>query len=182
MVSSFIIVFLVVSALKIVSSGGPQLISLPSNVFTENRPQKLCLFTVDFVELNVYQGSACFVDHYSTWDDAFKFCKDAGMELQVIANNLQLYTLMQTADKIYGQSSSDFLWVNAKKNTDNYWIAYNGGVEKIMREYYRLLWADKSAQTAGDCLSLTNYAGPFRAAGKDCKALAQFICSYDKTK
>jgi hypothetical protein len=72
------------------------------------------------------------------------------------------------------------VWINAKRNSENVWVAYENGIERWMREYFRLPWVSKESQMAGECLSLTNSGGVFRASGKDCESLAPFVCYYTK--
>jgi Lectin C-type domain len=96
-----------------------------------------------------------------------------------IMNTLGEMILLRTAGEIYGQSTNQSLWINARKNTlTGSWISYENKTQTIIREYLRLLWQDKPAQTAGDCLSITNRLGPFKLTGYNCTELAPFVCSY----
>lgn len=179
-VPNLIFVFLVVPLMEIVFSGGPSSRYGVYSTTTDN----FCITTIDFVEEAVYQGSACFVDLYLTWNEAFEFCGQEEMQLLIVTNNLRLNVLLQTAEKIYGQriGETEFLWVNAKRNSDNFWISYDNQTERIMRDYFRLQWASRAAQTSGDCLSLSNLVGPFKAAANNCEEIAPFLCFYKKNE
>ena len=142
-----------------------------------------CIHDVDMEEEGVYRGSACFVALHLKWDEALQFCREQDMDLFMVKTKFQFYALLELAEKIYGRDDGTYFWVNAKRdiNRNNYWIAYSNNKEYAMVEYYRLLWVNEEAKTAGDCLTLTNIVGPFRATGKHCANLAPFVCSYTKS-
>lgn len=138
----------------------------------------ICLMSYDIFENLKYVKSHCLVNELATWEDAKSICESNNMYLMRIRKTSEEYSVISSAEEVYGNSTGQNIWINARKNSKRKWISYENTTTTIMREYARLLWLDKAFQTAGDCMIITNRAGSFRFSGHPCSELAPFFCSY----
>lgn len=152
--------------------------SIPSSPISGNPVVDFCVRRLDIFDGLIYQGSACFVNLTRTWQEAMNYCESKGMFFYRIVNTLLQLTLFQAAESVYGQFSNQSVWINTKKNATGSWISYENTNQTILREFARLTWVDRNAQTAGDCMAITNRQGPFRVTGANCSEAYPFVCSF----
>lgn len=173
--------FISILSIRIVHSGGEGCPSSGTWAFSnDSSSSDICVKCVDMFDNSVYVGSSCFVDVSVSWEDAKNFCESNQMLLLRVLSTAIEFSIFQTAKEIYGTYTGQKIWLNARKNNEGIWISYENSTETVLREYSRLLWMDQDSQAAGDCLMITNQAGPFRFSGNSCFDQAPFICSYMK--
>lgn len=127
-----------------------------------------------------YVISSCYINNNVTWYEAKAICEAHDMFIMTQSNVVVQNSIKQGAKEVFGIHNIKNVWINGNKAITGEWSAYEGSNVYPYIFPGRMGWVNKTAQTLGDCMIMTDSEENFKLSSADCEHKYPYICSFKR--